>query len=121
MNQLVSLVDLSITGNGKTKGLPILIQELNTSQKDYVTLPGNYAPGAVHDCVKAIDVQVDMDKDQTSEQEIKFLRDWIEKQMRTHLLFSDLGPDSLINSFIHSFIHSFLRGSSRHCYSDVLL
>jgi len=52
MNQLVSLVDLSITGNGKTKGLPILIQELNTSQKDYVTLPGNYAPGAVHDCVK---------------------------------------------------------------------
>src|SRR6218665_1036056 len=55
---------------------------------------------------RAIDVKVDMDKDQTSEQEIKFLRDWIEKQMRTHLLFSDLGPDSLINSFIHSFIHS---------------
>src|SRR6218665_3663543 len=57
---------------------------------------------------RAIDVQVDMDKDQTSEQEIKFLRDWIEKQMRTHLLFSDLGPDSLINSFIHSFILAWL-------------
>src|SRR6218665_2299077 len=98
MNQLVSLVDLSITGNGKTKGLPILIQELNTSQKDYVTLPGNYAPGAVHDCVKGYRRPSGHGhKDQTSEQEIKFLRDWIEKQMRTHLLFSDLGPDSLIN------------------------
>src|SRR6218665_3703645 len=108
MNQLVSLVDLSITGNGKTKGLPILIQELNTSQKDYVTLPGNYARGLYMTVSRAIDVQVDMDKDQTSEQEIKFLRDWIEKQMRTHLLFSDLGPDSLINSFIHSFILAWL-------------
>src|SRR6218665_2620194 len=105
MNQLVSLVDLSITGNGKTKGLPILIQELNTSQKDYVTLPGNYAPGAVHDCVKGYRRWT---KTKRPNKKSNFLRDWIEKQMRTHLLFSDLGPDSFINSFIHSFILAWL-------------
>src|SRR6218665_1151747 len=55
-------------------------------------------PGAVHDCVKGYrrpSGHGQRPNVRTRNQIL--LRDWIEKQMRTHLLFSDLGPDSLIN------------------------
>ena len=109
MNQLISLVDPSITGNRKTKGLSILIQGLNTSQKDYVS-----------HCLVTIHRGLYLRKGlQTSKwtqiktkrpnEKSNLWRDVIENRREPSSFLRTLDRlHSFIYSSIHLFIHSFI-------------